>query len=66
MDIMLIVFYTFVFLLFPASEKFRYLLDIIYHYEYKVNVETYFAGSSNNRSTLDVKAVVSNFLCILF
>ncbi|KAJ8708367.1 hypothetical protein PYW07_010492 [Mythimna separata] len=39
-----------------ASEKFKYLLDIIYHYEYKVNVETYFAGSSNNRSTLYVKA----------
>ncbi|KAJ8708722.1 hypothetical protein PYW08_010104 [Mythimna loreyi] len=39
-----------------ASEKFKYMLDIIYHYEYTVNVETYFAGSSNNRSTLDVKA----------
>ncbi|KAH9633240.1 hypothetical protein HF086_017932, partial [Spodoptera exigua] len=38
-------------------EKFKYLLDVIYHYEYKVNVETYFAGSSNNRSTLDVRAV---------
>ncbi|XP_060807756.1 uncharacterized protein LOC106135284 [Amyelois transitella] len=40
------------------SEKFKYLPDVIYHYEYKVNVETYFAGSSNNRSTLDVKAAV--------
>ncbi|KAL4716783.1 hypothetical protein ACJJTC_001939 [Scirpophaga incertulas] len=39
-----------------ASEKFKYLSDISYHYEYKVNVETYFAGSSNNRSTLDVTA----------
>lgn len=48
--------------MFPESEKFKYLLDTIYHYEYKVNVETYFAGSSNNRSTLDVKAVV----CILY
>ncbi|CAH0714994.1 unnamed protein product, partial [Brenthis ino] len=40
------------------SEKFKYLTQIIYHYEYKVNVETYFAGSSNNRSTLNVKAEV--------
>nr|XP_049706191.1 uncharacterized protein LOC110382727 isoform X1 [Helicoverpa armigera]XP_049706192.1 uncharacterized protein LOC110382727 isoform X2 [Helicoverpa armigera]XP_049706193.1 uncharacterized protein LOC110382727 isoform X3 [Helicoverpa armigera]XP_049706194.1 uncharacterized protein LOC110382727 isoform X4 [Helicoverpa armigera]XP_049706195.1 uncharacterized protein LOC110382727 isoform X5 [Helicoverpa armigera] len=40
-----------------ASEKFKYLLDIIYYYEYKVNVETYFAGSSNNRSTLYVRSV---------
>ncbi|CAB3225976.1 unnamed protein product [Arctia plantaginis] len=39
------------------SEKFKYLLDVIYYYEYKVNVETYFAGSSNNRSTLDIRAV---------
>ncbi|XP_045454917.1 apolipophorins [Melitaea cinxia] len=38
------------------SEKFKYLSPIIYNYEYKVNVETYFAGSSNNRSTLDIKA----------
>ncbi|CAH2241543.1 jg25523 [Pararge aegeria aegeria] len=41
------------------SEKFRYLTPIIYHYEYKTKVETYFAGSSNNRSTLDVKARVT-------
>ncbi|RVE52154.1 hypothetical protein evm_003227, partial [Chilo suppressalis] len=41
------------------SEKFKYLSDITYHYEYKVNVETYFAGSSNNRSTLYVKAQVT-------
>ncbi|XP_075986269.1 apolipoprotein lipid transfer particle [Anticarsia gemmatalis] len=39
------------------SEKFKYLSDVIYYYEYKVNVETYFAGSSNNRSTLDIRAV---------
>ncbi|CAH0598289.1 unnamed protein product [Chrysodeixis includens] len=39
------------------SEKFKYLLDVIYHYEYKVNVETYFAGSSNNRSTLDIRSI---------
>lgn len=39
------------------AEKFKYLLDVIYHYEYKVNVETYFAGSSNNRSTLNIRAV---------
>ncbi|XP_045507000.1 apolipophorins [Colias croceus] len=38
-----------------ASEKFNYLTSVSYHYEYKVNVETYFAGSSNNRSTLDIK-----------
>ncbi|KAI8423694.1 hypothetical protein MSG28_012727, partial [Choristoneura fumiferana] len=38
------------------SDKFRYLPETIYYYEYKVNVETYFAGSSNNRSTLDIKA----------
>ncbi|XP_053620364.1 uncharacterized protein Apoltp [Plodia interpunctella] len=38
------------------SQKFKYLPDVIYHYEYKVNVETYFNGSSNNRSTLDIKA----------
>ncbi|KAG6459272.1 hypothetical protein O3G_MSEX011302, partial [Manduca sexta] len=37
------------------SHKFKYSTDIIYHYEYKVNVETYFAGSSNNRSTMDVR-----------
>ncbi|KAM3962221.1 LOW QUALITY PROTEIN: apolipoprotein lipid transfer particle [Aphomia sociella] len=41
-----------------ASEKFRYLSQIIYNYEYKVNVETYFAGSSNNRSTLDISTAV--------
>ncbi|XP_028158784.1 uncharacterized protein LOC114351683 isoform X6 [Ostrinia furnacalis] len=39
-----------------VSDKFKYLTDVTYHYEYKVNIETYFAGSSNNRSTLDVKA----------
>ncbi|CAG9568621.1 unnamed protein product [Danaus chrysippus] len=38
------------------SEKFKYLTDVKYEYEYKVKVETYFAGSSNNRSTLDVSA----------
>ncbi|XP_063394239.1 uncharacterized protein LOC134679271 [Cydia fagiglandana] len=38
-----------------ALEKFKYLPEIIYHYEYKVNVETYFAGSSDNRSTLDIR-----------
>ncbi|XP_052751005.1 apolipoprotein B-100-like [Galleria mellonella] len=40
------------------SEKFKYLSQIIYHYDYKVNVETYFAGSSNNRSTLNITASV--------
>ncbi|XP_049881187.1 uncharacterized protein LOC126377497 [Pectinophora gossypiella] len=39
-------------------EKFKYLPDVVYHYQYVVNVETYFNGSSNNRSTLDVKADV--------
>ncbi|KAG7296620.1 hypothetical protein JYU34_020436 [Plutella xylostella] len=38
------------------SEKFKYLPEIIYNYEYKVSVNTWFAGSSNNRSTLDVTA----------
>ncbi|XP_022117827.2 uncharacterized protein LOC110995124 [Pieris rapae] len=37
------------------SQKFKYLTSVSYHYEYKVNVETFFAGSSNNRSTLDIK-----------
>ncbi|XP_028030625.1 uncharacterized protein LOC114243361 [Bombyx mandarina] len=41
------------------SEKFKYLSDIVYTYEYRVNVETLFAGSSNNRSTLDIKAQTS-------
>ncbi|XP_047539341.1 uncharacterized protein LOC125072709 [Vanessa atalanta] len=36
------------------AEKFKYLTPIIYNYEYKVNVETYFAGSSNNRSSLNI------------
>ncbi|XP_013168741.1 PREDICTED: uncharacterized protein LOC106118616 [Papilio xuthus] len=41
-----------------ASEKFKYLAQTVYYYSYNVNVETYFAGSSNNRSTLDVTAEV--------
>ncbi|KPJ14886.1 Apolipophorin, partial [Papilio machaon] len=41
-----------------ASEKFKYLAQTVYYYNYNVNVETYFAGSSNNRSTLDVTAEV--------
>ncbi|CAK1547731.1 unnamed protein product [Leptosia nina] len=41
--------------IFWASDKFKYLTSMTYHYEYKVNVETYFAGSSNNRSSLDIK-----------
>lgn len=45
-------------ILFTESEKFKYLSDIVYTYEYRVNVETLFAGSSNNRSTLDIKAQV--------
>nr|XP_034825791.1 apolipophorins [Maniola hyperantus] len=41
------------------SAKFKYSTQVIYHYEYKTKVETYFAGSSNNRSTLDIKARVT-------
>ncbi|XP_026316021.1 uncharacterized protein LOC113227343 [Hyposmocoma kahamanoa] len=41
------------------TEKFKYLPDVIYNYDYKVNIETYFNGSSNNRSTLDISAQVS-------
>ncbi|XP_072946200.1 uncharacterized protein Apoltp [Epargyreus clarus] len=41
------------------SQKFNYLKSMVYHYEYKVNVETYFAGSSNNRSTLDLRSEVT-------
>ncbi|XP_041972420.1 uncharacterized protein LOC121728328 [Aricia agestis] len=40
------------------SVKFKYLTPVIYRYQYKVGVESYFAGSSNNRSTLDVSAEV--------
>ncbi|VVC87834.1 unnamed protein product [Leptidea sinapis] len=42
-----------------TSGKFKYLTHLSYHYEYKVNIETYFAGSSNNRSTLDIKTQVA-------
>ncbi|CAH2058175.1 unnamed protein product, partial [Iphiclides podalirius] len=41
-----------------ASSKFKYLSQTVYYYEYKVEVETYFAGSSNNRSSLNITAEV--------
>ncbi|XP_068624199.1 uncharacterized protein Apoltp [Battus philenor] len=41
-----------------APEKFKYAAHTVYYYVYKVNVETYFAGSSNNRSSLDITTEV--------
>lgn len=47
---------------YPACEhsrKFNYLLDTNYVYKYSVDVATLFRGTSENRSTLYVEALVN-------